>query len=190
MEQMLIVHISSLSAIIILSIVLLVNSIKTKNKLVMYLSIGTLVVSLGCLTYFLIHHFTSTKDDGDMKDIIKSTYQYIGDSAVNYERNSPGSQKIDDFVVDPKSVDDGLALVKHHKITLDELRQHAKTIKTDFPKIMALNSSLLSPELSKLSEFEKYIDDFSKEIYWLTPILDKFIIKNIKRMLNRRMNEQ
>ena len=55
---------------------------------------------------------------------------------------------------------------------------------------MELNSSLLSPELSKLSEFEKYIDDFSKEIYWLTPILDKFIIKNIKRMLNRRMNEQ
>ena len=54
---MLIVHISSLSAIIILSIVLLVNSIKTKNKLVMYLSIGTLVVSIGCLTYCLIHHF-------------------------------------------------------------------------------------------------------------------------------------
>ena len=148
MDQMLIVHISSLSAIIILSIVLLVNSIKTKNKLAMFLSIGTLVVSLGCLTYFLIHHFTSTKDDGDMKDIIKSTYQYIGDSV----------QKIDDFVVDPKSVDDGLALVKHHKITLDELRQHAKTIKIDFPKIMALITSS-PPELSKRSEFEKYIDD-------------------------------
>ena len=109
--------------------------------------------------------------------------------SVNSERNSPGSQKIDDFVVDPKSVDDGLALVKHHKITLDELRQHAKTIKTDFPKIMALISSS-PPELSKRSEFEKYIDDFSKEIYWLTPILDKFIIKYIKSLLNRQMNEQ
>ena len=63
MEQMLIVHISSLSAIIILSIVLLVNSIKTKNKLVMYLSIGTLVVSIGCLTYCLIHHFNDVAND-------------------------------------------------------------------------------------------------------------------------------
>ena len=53
---MLIVHISSLSLIIILSIVLLVNSIKIKNKLFMYLSIGTLVVSIGCLTYCLIHY--------------------------------------------------------------------------------------------------------------------------------------
>ena len=57
MEQMLIVHISSLSAIIILSIVLLVNSIKTKNKLVMYLTIATIVISLGSLIYFLIDHF-------------------------------------------------------------------------------------------------------------------------------------
>ena len=159
----------------------IINSFKTKNKLAMFLSIGTLIVSLGCLTYFLIHHFTSTKDDGEMKDIIKSTYQYIGDSFVNKERgSSPGPQKIDDFVVDPKTVYDGLALVKHHKITLDELRQHAKTIKTDLPTIMELHSSW---ELNKLSEFEKYIDDFSKEIYWLTPILDKYIIKDMKRML-------
>ena len=189
MDQILIVHISSLSAIIILSIVLLVNSIKTKNKLVMYLSIGTLVVSVGCLTYCLIHHFTSIKDDGDMKDIIKSTYQYIGDSFVNVEKddkkgdNASKLSKIDDFVVDPKSVDDALALVKHHKITLDELRQHAKTIKTDLPTIMELNSTVKS---SKQSEFEKYIDDFSKEIYWITPILDKLIIKHITSMLQKQ----
>ena len=205
MDQISIVHISSLSTIIILSIVLLVNSIKTKNKLVMYLSIGTLVVSVGCLTYCLIHHFTSIKDDGDMKDIIKSTYQYIGDSFVNAERKDDkkdaeikgdkedvgrkGDKEggnvslIDDFVVDPKSVDDGLALVKHHKITLDELRQHAKTIKTDLSTIMELKSTVKS---SKQSEFEKYIDDFSKEIYWITPILDKLIIKSITSMLQKQ----
>ena len=57
MDEILILHISSSLFIIILSIVLLVNSIKTKNKLAMFLSIGTLVVSLGCLTYCLIHHF-------------------------------------------------------------------------------------------------------------------------------------
>ena len=181
MDQISIVHISSLSTIIILSIVLLVNSIKTKNKLVMYLSIGTLVVSVGCLTYCLIHHFTSIKDDGDMKDIIKSTYQYIGDSIVNAE-NKQGP-KIDDFVVDPKSVDDALALVKHHKITLDELRQHAKTIKTDLPTIIEIYSSNTQ---KNQSEFEKLIDDFSKEIYWITPILDKLIIKSITSMLHRQ----
>ena len=70
MEQMLIVHISSLSAIIILSIVLLVNSIKTKNKLVMYLSIGTLVVSIGCLTYCLIHHFNKQHQDEKNKKMV------------------------------------------------------------------------------------------------------------------------
>lgn len=145
----------------------------------MYLSIGTLVVSVGCLTYCLIHHFTSIKDDGDMKDIIKSTYQYIGDSFVNVE-NKQGP-KIDDFVVDPQSVDDALALVKHHKITLDELRQHAKTIKTDLPTIMELNSAVKSSKQS-----EKYIDDFSKEIYWITPILDKLIIKTMTSMLQKQ----
>ena len=70
MEQMLIVHISSLSAIIILSIVLLVNSIKTKNKLVMYLSIGTLVVSIGCLTYCLIHHFNDEHYKSKVKQLL------------------------------------------------------------------------------------------------------------------------
>ena len=121
-----------------------------------------------------------------MKDIIKSTYQYIGDSVVNFEKNDRSQQKlpkIDDFVVDPKSVDDALVLVKHHKITLDELRQHAKTIKTDLPTIMELNSTVKS---SKQSEFEKYIDDFSKEIYWITPILDKLIIKHITSMLQKQ----
>lgn len=70
MEQMLIVHISSLFTIIILSIVLLVNSIKTKNKLVMYLSIGTLVVSIGCLTYCLIHHFNKQHQDEKNKKMV------------------------------------------------------------------------------------------------------------------------
>jgi len=72
MEQMLIVHISSLSAIIILSIVLLVNSIKTKNKLIMYLSIGTLVVSIGCLTYCLIHHFNKQHQDEKNKKMVRT----------------------------------------------------------------------------------------------------------------------
>jgi hypothetical protein len=57
MEQMLIVHISTLALIIILSMVILINSIKTKNKTVMYLTIATIVISLGSLTYFLINHF-------------------------------------------------------------------------------------------------------------------------------------
>ena len=169
MEQMLIVHISSLSAIIILSIVLLVNSIKTKNKLVMYLSIGTLVVSIGCLTYCLIHHFTSTKDDKDMKDIIKSTYQDIGDSIVKAARLTGNT--IEDFVVDPKSVDDGLAIVKSHKISLDELKQHSNTIKTDISKLLTSVGSNNQKELNKI------ITDFSHEIYWISPVLNKFIIK-------------
>jgi len=167
MEQMLIVHISSLSAIIILSIVLLVNSIKTKNKLVMYLSIGTLVVSIGCLTYCLIHHFTSTKDDKDMKDIIKSTYQDIGDSIVNAARLYGNT--IEDFVVDPKSVDDGLAIAKYHKISLDELKQHSNTIKTDISKLLT--------SAGNQKEFNKIITEFSHEIYWISPVLNKFIIK-------------
>lgn len=77
MEQMLIVHISSLSAIIILSIVLLVNSIKTKNKLVMYISIGTLVVSIGCLTYCLIHHFNKQHQDEKNKKMVRTLIKKI-----------------------------------------------------------------------------------------------------------------
>lgn len=77
MEPMLIVHISSLSAIIILSIVLLVNSIKTKNKLFMYLSIGTLVVSIGSLTYRLIHHFNDEHYKNKVKQLLKILTQKL-----------------------------------------------------------------------------------------------------------------
>ena len=188
MDEILIVHISSSLITIILSIVLLVNSIKTKNKLVMFLSIGTLVISLGCLTYFLIHHFTSTKDDGEMKDIIKSTYQYFGDLMVKGERTATqraaentGQKlpKIDDFVVDPKTVDDGLALVKHHKITLDELRQHSNDVKTYLSKLSVITSE-------KKTELKKIIDDFSQQIYWITPVLGKFMIKSTIMSVNGR----
>lgn len=54
MEQMLF---PTLSLLLVLSIIILWNSIKTKNKLVMYLSIATVVISLGSLIYFLIEHF-------------------------------------------------------------------------------------------------------------------------------------
>jgi len=190
MDEILILHISSSLFIIILSIVLLVNSIKTKNKLVMFLSIGTLVVSVGCLTYFLIHHFTSIKDDKDMKDIIKSTYQYFGDVMVKGERTATqraaentGQKlpKIDDFVVDPKSVDDGLALVKSHKTTLNELRQHSNDVKTYLSKLSTLDSSITS---EKKTELKKIIDDFSQQIYWITPVLGKFMIKSTIMSLN------
>ena len=186
MEQMLIVHISSLFTIIILSIVLLVNSIKTKNKLVMYLSIGTLVVSIGCLTYCLIHHFTSTKDDKDMKDIIKSTYQDIGDSIVKAARLNGNTTE--DFVVDPKLVDDGLAIVKSHKISLDELKQHSNTIKTDVPKFLKLVVDNLNQKEIKQKEIiqkeiNKIITDFSHEIYWISPFLNKSIITIITYIL-------
>ena len=176
MEQMLIVRISSLSAIIILSIVLLVNSIKTKNKLVMYLSIGTLVVSIGCLTYCLIHHFTSTKDDKDMKDIIKSTYQYIGDTIVKTARSNNG-KTIDDFVVDPTSVDIGLTIVKSQKITLNELRQQSNTVKNDISILVKTTTFRNEKETNKI------INDFSHEIYWVSPVLDKFIIKMLSGIM-------
>ena len=94
MEQMLIVHISSLSAIIILSIVLLVNSIKTKNKLVMYLSIGTLVVSIGCLTYCLIHHFNDEHYKNKVKQLLKSLGSMRGMEQLSNCYNSEKSIKL------------------------------------------------------------------------------------------------
>lgn len=57
MDPMLFLHISTLGLLLVLSIIILWNSIKTKNKLVMYLSIVNIVISLGSLIYFLIDHF-------------------------------------------------------------------------------------------------------------------------------------
>lgn len=96
MEQMLIVHISSLFTIIILSIVLLVNSIKTKNKLVMYLSIGTLVVSIGCLTYCLIHHFNKQHHANN-----HVTLPTLSVSKPVYNKSMQNVKKILDSIMDP-----------------------------------------------------------------------------------------
>jgi len=82
---------------------------------------------------------------------------------------------LDDFVVDPKSVDDGLAIVKYHKITLNELRQHSNTIKTEISKFL----KLFYDGSDSLKEINKIINDFSHEIYWISPVLDKFIIKTL-----------
>ena len=57
MDHTLVIHISTLVLLLVLSIIILWNSVKTKNKLVMYLSIATVVISLGSLIYFLIEHF-------------------------------------------------------------------------------------------------------------------------------------
>ena len=100
MEQMLIVHISSLSAIIILSIVLLVNSIKTKNKLVMYLSIGTLVVSIGCLTYCLIHHFNEQHHNDN-----HVTLPTLSVSKAVYNKSKQNVKKILDYIIETSSPD-------------------------------------------------------------------------------------
>ena len=100
MEQMLIVHISSLSAIIILSIVLLVNSIKTKNKLVMYLSIGTLVVSIGCLTYCLIHHFNEQHHNDN-----HVTLPTLSVSKPVYNKSMQNVKKILDYIIETSTPD-------------------------------------------------------------------------------------
>ena len=93
-----------LSAIIILSIVLLVNSIKTKNKLVMYLSIGTLVVSIGCLTYCLIHHFNDEhkkNKENQMKSSIKKVMSKIASNpSIKFDKGCLTSKPtIDDLYI-------------------------------------------------------------------------------------------
>jgi len=100
MEPMLIVHISSLSAIIILSIVVLMNSIKTKNKLVMYLSIGTLVVSIGCLTYCLIHHFNEQHHNDNHVTLPTLTV-----SKPVYNKSRQNVKKILDYIIETSSPD-------------------------------------------------------------------------------------
>mgnify|MGYP001488812630 CR=1 FL=1 len=64
MKQNLIIKIICLSIITILSVVVLLNSLKIKNKLIMYLMICTIVVSIGYLTYSLIN-----SKDKDRKSI-------------------------------------------------------------------------------------------------------------------------
>ena len=60
MDLMLIVHISTLGLLLVLSIIILWKSIKTKDKLVLYLTIATIVISL---IYFLIEHFNKQHYD-------------------------------------------------------------------------------------------------------------------------------
>ena len=118
MEQMLIVHISSLSAIIILSIVLLVNSIKTKNKLIMYLSIGTLVVSIGCLTYCLIHHFNDEHYKSKVKQLLKSL--------INVD---PETKKLANCLNSEKSIKLSYNIFKDLGVTTEEIDRDINNLK-------------------------------------------------------------
>lgn len=153
MEQMLIVHISSLSAIIILSIVLLVNSIKTKNKLVMYLSIGTLVVSIGCLTYCLIHHFNDEQK--------KNKENQMKSSLKNLASKFPLTSSIDKKCLTSKSTIDELYIFcKKEKITQSDLDfifdylNNKKVDKKKFSKESTLAEKLLIKSIM-ICEFDK-----------------------------------
>ena len=58
--------------------------------------------------------------------------------------------------------------------------------KSTGPPSAAVRKMYSSNTQKNQSEFEKLIDDFSKEIYWITPILDKLIIKSITSMLQKQ----
>jgi len=134
MEQMLIVHISSLSAIIILSIVLLVNSIKTKNKLVMYLSIGTLVVSIGCLTYCLIHHFNEQHQDDN----------HVTVSSPVYNKSKQNIKELLEYVIKTSTPERGMFDKKQYNILKECLSK---------PKLIAdLTNQLLKNKSDKFIE--------------------------------------
>lgn len=137
MEQMLIVHISSLSAIIILSIVLLVNSIKTKNKLVMYLSIGTLVVSIGCLTYCLINHFSEER--------MKSSLKTLLTNLTSTGSLPPTMENVKSCVTSKDTIDELYLYCKQQKITQADLDS----------EIAMMSGGKVNP--SKVSEEQKKI---------------------------------
>lgn len=122
MEQMLIVHISSLSAIIILSIVLLVNSIKTKNKLVMYLSIGTLVVSIGCLTYCLIHHFNDEHYKNKVKQLLKNIAGTANEEIIKHHGTEVKNNKeLKDCYYNKKTIKLASDIFKTFGVTTEQL---------------------------------------------------------------------
>ena len=144
MEQMLIVHISSLSAIIILSIVLLVNSIKTKNKLVMYLSIGTLVVSIGCLTYCLIHHFNEERKKTKEKQM-KSSLKTLLTNLTSTGSLPPTMENVKSCVTSKDTIDELYLYCKQQKITQADLDS----------EIAMMSGGKVNP--SKVSEEQKKI---------------------------------
>lgn len=167
MEQMLIVHISSLSAIIILSIVLLVNSIKTKNKLVMYLSIGTLVVSIGSLTYCLIHHFSEERkkkkaeEEKKKAEEEKNKENQMKSSLKNLASKFPITSSIDKKCLTSKSTIDELYIFcKKENITQSDLDfifdylNNKKVDKKKFNKESTLMEKLLIKSIT-ICEFDK-----------------------------------
>ena len=86
MKHMLIIHISTLALLLVLSIIILLNSVKTKNKLVMYLTIGTIVISLGSLIYFLIHHFNEQHKYENNKKMVEDILNLIVNKGMQVEK--------------------------------------------------------------------------------------------------------
>ena len=170
MEQMLIVQISSLSAIIILSIVLLVNSIKTKNKLVMYLSIGTLVVSIGCLTYCLIHHFNDEhkkKDEKTKEKQMKSSLKTLLTNLTSTGVFPQTMKNVKSCVTSKDTIDELYLYCKQQKITQADLDS----------EIAMMSSGKVNP--LKVSEEEKKMEKLMFKAMFICLGEDEAMVKNL-----------
>ena len=153
MEQMLIVHISSLSTIIILSIVLLVNSIKTKNKLIMYLSIGSLVVSIGCLTYCLIHHFNDEHYKNKVKQLFKNIAGIANEEVIKDDGTEAKNKKeLKDCYYNKKTIKLASDIFKTFGVTTEELDRDINDINAT-KNLSNLQNDYLNAVLNTISEY-------------------------------------
>lgn len=150
MEQMLIVHISSLFTIIILSIVLLVNSIKTKNKLIMYLSIGTLVVSIGCLTYCLIHHFNDEHYKNKVKQLLKNIAGIANEDVIKHDGTEVKNKKeLKDCYYNKKTIKLASDIFKTFGVTTEQLDRDIN----DTKNLSNLQNNYLNTVIQTISKY-------------------------------------
>ena len=166
MNHILIIHISTLALLLILSIIVLLNSLKTKNKLVMYLSIGSLVIILGSLIYFLYHHFNEQHKFENNKKMIEDILNLmISSKSVQFEKT-----------------EDIKSCLKNQK-TINDLTKILLMMSDDNFNIAKLHSLSKSPPSRRLTTEESNMQ--MKFVSSLTLVMEKDCNFNWGEMLEK-----
>ena len=180
MDPMLFLHISTIGLLLILSIIILWNSIKTKNKLVMYLSIATIVISLGSLIYFLIEHFNKQHHANNhvtlpaisvSKAYYRKTEEFVKKMLkLSIETTKPSQTPPPGYTPSPDDFteSENEAMKKcltTQKVVTDLTNQLISRGKQFIEKIKKVYEETRKPPPTDLNMTPKQLEDYEKKLY-------------------------
>ena len=127
-ENFFLLYVISTASIILISIAGIFVSLKHKEKLHIYLSIAVLVISVGCLTYYLINHFMEKDKEKKMKSSLKELFKQLPPNPFS-DKPPFNTINMQTCLKSEDTFDNLYLFCKKHKITQSDLDYDLKKMR-------------------------------------------------------------